>query len=317
MNEVVEKRQQLNTLVLSDGTAASEEAVRAAIRLTQGNGGKLTILTASENFKVHPDDEPPANNFLLQQAWAELPPGLRHVALHIFPWLEEGGVGAVPNAFSYKSFPHQRRRIFWNSDLPDIRIFVAHTDQVEAITSLLDEEHYDLVVVRGKVHSGGWFKQLLTNDISTLLAKRLPASLLVVKSALYTNSTFVLCSNSKESSYRTFGIMRLIAAALTRPVDMLVDEGQDPSELKEWLKRYKLEGIVRYMPANTEDPAKEMIRHVASDQVLVLGDSMRSKQSFTRRLLGSVPQRLVRRAPFSVLISKELADSAFEHSKTL
>lgn len=314
MTDAPEKRQ-LNTLVLSDGTPASEEAVRAAIRLTQANEGKLTILAASESFKVHPEDEPPANTFLLAQGWPELPPGLRHVALDVFRWLADGSMCEMPSAFSYKSFPGQRRRIFWNNELPDVRIVVTHLDTLDALTRMLDEDHFDLVVVRGKVHSGSVIKQIFNRDISTVMASDLPASLLVVKGPIHPDSTFVLCSNSKESSYRTFGIMRLIANGLKRPVDMLVNAGQDPIELKAWLKRYKLEGLVRVMPADSEDPAKEIMRHIPADQVLVLGDSMQSKSWLTRRLRGGVPVRLVRRAPFSVLISKELADSAFEHSK--
>lgn len=311
MTDAPEKRQ-LSTLAISDGTPASEEAIRAAIRLTQANDGKLTILAASENFKVHPEDEPPASTFLLQQGWAELPPGLRHVAMDIFPWLAEGGLCEVPGAFSYKSFPGQRRRIFWNTELPDIRIIVTHLDTLDALTRTLDEEHFDLVVVRGRVHSGSWLKQIFNRDISTVMAAEMPASLLVVKAPVHLDSTFVLCSNSKESSYRTFGIMRLLAQGLKKPVDMLVNAGQDPVELKAWLKRYKLEGIVRVMPADTDDPAKEIMRHIPAEQILVLGDSMQSKSWLTRRLRGGVPVRLVRRAPFSVLISKEMADSSFE-----
>ncbi len=294
-------------LAYTDGSAETAEAVRSAARLVKAGQGRLDILTVTDPLPFKEDqmrrtDLPP-------EEWADLPAGLNTLVQSTLPLLVEEGLIALPETLTFKEEAGNRFSIRLTdvNDQP-LRLWAAYTGSFDAITKLNEDADHDIVV--GSARQPGLLGRLLGKDLTSQLALNLPTSLLVVKEPVHPTTPFVLCSDGSESSKRAFGALRRLVPLLKSNIHILVNEGQDPTGLHDWLAKRGRAGNIMTMPAELEDPAEEIISVIHPGQVLVLGASMRS--TLSKKVQGSVPQEVIRRGSFSVLLSKELPDMTEE-----
>ncbi|MBI1362782.1 MAG: hypothetical protein GC134_02265 [Proteobacteria bacterium] len=290
-------------LSYTDGSPETAEAVRSAARLVKAGKGKLDVLTVTDPLPFK--DEQARRNDIPVTEWQSLPAGLNKLAQSVLPLLAEEGLITIPETLSFKEETSNRYSIrLTDVNGQPLRLWVDYIGSYDAITRLNEEADHDMVVVSAS--SSGLLGRLLGKDLTSQLALNLPTSLLVVKEPVHPTTPFVLCSDGSESSRRAFGALRRLVPLLKSNIHILVNEGQDPSTLHAWLEKRKLAGNIMTMPADLEDPAGEIISMVHPGQVLVLGASMRS--TLAKKMHGSVPQEVIKRGTFSVLLSKELPE---------
>jgi nucleotide-binding universal stress UspA family protein len=297
------QRLSCNFLVYTDGSPQSAEAVRSAARLVKAGKGRLDVLTVADPLPYK--EEAQNRNDIPTADWPSLPAGLEKLAMGILPLLVEEGLTPLPQTLSFREEPDNRYSIrLTDVNGQPLRLWVSYTGSYDAITQLTEEADHDMVVVSAS--SSGLLGRILGKDLTSKLALNLPTSLLVVKEPVHVTTPFVLCSDGSDSSRRAFGALRRLVPLLKSSVHILINEGQDPTPLHAWLDKRHLAGHVMTMPADLEDPAGEIIRIVHPGQVLVLGASLRA--TLAKKVQGSVPQEIIRRGGFSVLLSKELPD---------
>lgn len=301
----------ISILVYTDGTDSSIDAVRSGIRLAAETGGTLDILhTTLAPLETEVEENAPhVGEPLPREKWPELPEGLRHLALDVISWLAAEKLCKVPDEIQIRHHGATLRRVIMEKSKVPIRLWLAYDQPNEALTTLVKENKTDLVIIRGEETS--LLKRLLGNNLAEAMALNLPTSILVIRGPVYPDTPFVIASDGSESSKRTFGILRKILPAIKNPVGMLVKKGADTKDLQDWLAAHKLKGHVETLDVREDgetSPLNEIMDKLPPNRVLVLGASMRN--FILRAFTGSLPLALVRAAPFSVLISKELPDKA-------
>mgnify|MGYP005838577987 CR=1 FL=1 len=311
-----EPEKKLSILVYSDGTDSSIDAVRSGIRLAGATGGTLDILHATDVLLEAELEEnaPHVVEPIPRASWPELPEGLRHLALDVLSWLAAEKLCKIPDEIQIRHQGASLRRILVDNCEVSIRLWLSYADPTEALTSIVKENKVDLAIIRGEETS--LLKRILGRNLAESMALNLSTNILIIRGAIYPDTPFVIASDGSESSKRTFGIMRKITPALKSKVDVLAKKGADTSDLQEWLTAQKLKGDVIELAQVDEgetSPLNEIVEKLPQNRVLVLGASMRS--FFLRAFTGSLPLALVRAAPFSVLISKELPDKADQELK--
>lgn len=311
-----EAEKPLSILVYSDGTENSIDAVRSGIRLAAATGGTLDILHATDApLETELEDKGPhVGEPIPRPSWPDLPEGMRHLALDVLSWLAAEKLCKIPDEIQIRHQGATLRRVLLEECSTPIRLWLSYAEPTEALTTIVKEQKIDLAIIRGEETS--LLKRVLGRNLAESMALNLPTNILVIRGAVYPDTPFVIASDGSESSKRTFGIMRKITPALKAKVDMIVKEKADTSDVQNWLKAQKLKGEVIELE-QTEDgetsPLNQIVDKLPQNRVLVLGASMRS--FFLRAFTGSLPLALVRAAPFSVLISKELPDKADQEIK--
>ena len=310
----VEQEKPLSILAYTDGTKQSIDAVRSGLRLAVATGGALDIIHATD-IPVETEiseDSPHIGEPVPRESWPELPQGLHHLALDVLDWIVEENLCPEPEELEIRHYGTGLRRIRLEESKIPIRLWLAYTSPNEALTTLVKENESDLVIIRGEETS--LLKRLLGHNLAEAVAINLPTNILVIRGAVYPNTPFVIASDGSESSQRTFGILRKLLPAIENPIDMIVKENADTQNLQTWLASHNLKGnVMTHESAENEHattPLNQIIEKIPENCVLVLGASMRN--FILRTFTSSLPLALVRSAPFSVLISKELPDKADE-----
>lgn len=312
-----EPQKPISFLAYSDGTENSVDAVRSGIRMAAATGGTLDILHATQaplETEVA-ENAPHVGEPLPREEWSDLPDGLRHLALDVLSWLAAEKICKVPGEIQIRHHGATLRRVILENAKVPVRLWLSYDLPNEALTKLVKEYETDLVIIRGEETS--MLKRLLGRNLAEAMALNLPTSILVIRGAVYPDTPFVIASDGSESSKRTFGILRKILPAIKNPIGMLVKKGADTQDIQEWLAAQNMKGFVETLEASGDEgetsPLNEIMEKLPQNRVLVLGASMRN--FILRTFTGSLPLALVRAAPFSVLISKELPDKADQEIK--
>lgn len=307
----------LSILAYTDGTDNSIDAVRSGIRLAAKTGGSIDILHAT-SLPVETEIEettPAVGEPIPRKDWIGLPDGLRHLTLDVISWLAAEKVCAIPDDIQIRHQGLTLRRIVLDSGKTPVRLWLSYASPSDALSALVNENKIDLVIVRGEEAS--LLNRLLGKNLAEAMALNLPTNILVIRGAIYSDTRFVIASDGSESSNRAFGILRKIIPAIKKPIGILAKEGADTQDLETWLEAHKRKGkveILKDIEGESEtSPLNNIVDKLPPDRVLVLGASMRN--SILRAFKGSLPLALVRAAPFSVLISKELPDKADQEVK--
>ena len=302
MNKMMNEPQPLNIIAYTDGTHKSVDAVRSAMRLARAAKAELDIIHVAD-APIDPSNLPQPGIPVPRAEWGSLHSCLRHLTIDVISWLAAESFTQTPEAVICKHEGPDLYRLNLDTGKP-VRLWLSYDEPNIALEKLVKKYNADLVVIRGE--ETGILKRILGKSVAEVAALKLPASILVVRSPVYPDTPFVVASDGSESSRRAFGILRKLMPAIRKPIDIILKEGIDGSAIEDWLKESGKNGETLRLDEIGAglSPLRQLLFSMQPGHVLVVGASMRSY--LLRFLQGSVPLSLVRRAPFSVLVSKEI-----------
>jgi len=302
MNEPQKPAKPLNIIAYTDGTLKSVDAVRSAMRLAKAAKAELDILHVAQ-APINPAQLPQPSVTVPRAEWGNLHDCLKHLTIDVISWLAAESFCQTPEGVTCKHEGPDLYRLTLDSVKP-VRLWLSYDEPNEALQKLVNKYEADLVVIRGEETS--ILKRFIGKSVAETAALKLPVSILVVRAPVYPDSPFVIASDGSESSRRAFGIVQKLLPAIRKPIDVLLKEGVDASIIEDWLKENDKKGETHNLDEVGAglSPLRQLMFSMQPGQVLVVGASMRSY--LLRFLHGSLPLSLVRRAPFSVLVSKEI-----------
>jgi nucleotide-binding universal stress UspA family protein len=298
-------------LVYTDGKPDALRALHFAAELKRRLNAELSVITVRSG--THAAEEPPPVGVKLTAGQrTELPQGLQ-ILLHAASALVEEGVLAPIDTIKIRDIP--QGYMFYCEGAADERIafYECFGDFVEAINREVDEHGYSLLIVAPPRR--GRLGQLVSGNTTRELALDLNTSLLVVHGG-GPDSRFLICADGSPSSRRIFPMLMQLLPAIRQPVDMLYVRlpDADPqlvatakSCLKEagkWLTGCRKIGAVNVCESSSR--ADTILEAAGEASIIMMGASLR--HDVYRRMLGSLPMRILERTPSSVLIVKRLPE---------
>ena len=303
MNEPKAPPSPLSIIAYSDGTVKSVDAVRSAMRLARAAKAQLDIIHVAD-APIDPQNLPRPGVPVPRHEWGELHSCLRHLTIDVISWLAAESFTQTPETVTCKHEGPDLYRLNLDTGKP-VRLWLSYDEPNVALDKLVRKYNADLVVIRGE--ETGILKRIMGKSVAEVATLKLPSSILVVRAPVYPDTPFILASDGSESSQRAFGILRKMMPAIRKPIDVILKADVDASAMEDWLEELGKKGETTRLSENDStgmSPLNQLMYAVQPGHVLVVGASMRSY--LLKFLQGSVPLSLVRRAPFSVLVSKEI-----------
>jgi nucleotide-binding universal stress UspA family protein len=201
-----------------------------------------------------------------------------------------------------------------------IAFYVCFGHFVEAINKEVDEHGYSLLIVAPPRR--GRLGHLVAGNTTRELALDLNTSLLVVRGG-GPDSRFLICADGSLSSRRIFPMLNQLLPAIRQPVDMLYVRLPDAEpqivaaaeaclqEAGQWLSACQKIGAVNVLESRSREDT--ILEAAGETSIIMMGGSLR--HDVYRRMLGSLPMRILERTPSSVLIVKRFSEDDLDFMK--
>ena len=298
-------------LVYTDGKPDALRALHFAAKLKRRLNAELSVITVRSG--THASEEPPPIGVkLTADQRTELPHGLQ-ILLHAASVLVDEAVLAPIDTIKIRDIP--QGYMFFCDGAVDERIAFHECfgDFVEVINKEVDEHGHSLLIIAPPRR--GRLGHLVAGNTTRKLALDLNTSLLVVRGG-GPDSRFLICADGSLSSRRIFPMLNQLLPAIRQPVDILYVHLPDAESqiveaaeacLKEagkWLSGCQKVGAVNVSESRSRE---DTILEVAGEgSIIMMGASLR--HDVFRRMLGSLPMRILELTPSSVLIVKRLPE---------
>ena len=305
-------------LVYTDGKPNSLRALHFAAELKRRLNAELSVITIRSG--THASEEPPPVGVkLTADQRTELPQGLQ-ILLRAASALVDEGLLAPIDTIKIRDIP-QGYLFFLDSAVDDrIAFYECFGHLVEAINKEVVEHGYNMLIVapprRGKLG------HLVAGNSTRGLALDLNTSLLVVRGG-GPESRFLICADGSPSCRRIFPMLNQLLPAIGQPVDMLYVRQPDAEpqiveaaesclqEAGKWLTGCQKIGALIVRESRSREDA--ILEAAGEASIIMMGASLR--HDVYRRMLGSLPMRILERTPSSVLIVKRLPEGDPEFMK--
>ena len=308
----------IRLLVYTDGKSDALRALHFAAKLKTRLDAELSVITVRSGTYAA-EEPPPVGVKLTADQRAELPHGLQ-ILFHAASVLVDEAVLAPIDTIKIRDIP--QGHMFFCDGAVDGRIafYECFGHFIEAINKEVDEHGYNLLIVapprRGRI------SHLVAGNTTRELALDLNTSLLVVRGG-GPDSHVLICADGSPSCRRVFPMLMQLLPAIRHPIDMLYVRLPDVESqivaaaeacLKEagkWLSGCQKIGAVNVRESRSRE---DTILEVAGEgSIIMMGGSLR--HDVYRRMLGSLPMRILERTPSSVLIVKQLPEDDPEFMK--
>jgi nucleotide-binding universal stress UspA family protein len=308
----------ISLLVYIDGGPDADSALDFAAELKKRLNADLSVITIRPG--THAAEEPPPIGVSMAAGLrSELPKGLQ-ILLDAAVRLTEKGVLAPFDAITIRDIPKGHMFVCKGNSDERIVFYECFGPFMETLNKEVDEHHYHLVIAapirRGKLG------RLVAGDATHKLALDLHTSLLVVRGG-GPDSRFLVCADGSPSARRQFPLLLQLLPAITQPIDLLCvlspepdpqilqDAGTCLRRAREWLSGCNKLGTITMRESN--NIIETIIEAAGDDSVLMMGGSLR--HDVFRRMLGSMPMRVLEHTPASVLIVKRLPEEDVDFMK--
>jgi nucleotide-binding universal stress UspA family protein len=298
-------------LVYTDGKPDALRALQFAAKLKRRLDAELSVITVRSG--THAAEEPPPVGIkLTADQRTKLPQGLQ-ILLHAASVLVDETVLAPIDTIKIRDI--SQGYMFFCDGTADERIafYECFGHFVEAINKEVDEHGYNLLIVapprRGRLGN------LVAGNTTRELALDLNTSLLVVHGG-GPDSRFLICADGSPSSRRIFPMLKQLLPAIRQPVDILYVRLPDAEpqivaaaescvqEAGRWLSGCQKIGAVNVRESSSR--ADTILEAAGEASIIMMGGSLR--HDVYRRMVGSLPMRILDRTPSSVLIVKQLPE---------
>jgi nucleotide-binding universal stress UspA family protein len=308
----------LKLLVYTDGTPASQEALRFAAALRQRLGAELAVVTVRSGTHAAEEPAPVGRELPLSQR-AQLPQGPRRL-LTALDELVDQDVLARPAGITLRDMPKGHMFVCKGADGTRIPFYELFGPFVEALNREVDEHGYDLLLIAPPRR--GAMGRLVRGDTTRKLALDLHTSMLVVRGG-GPRSRYVVCTDGSAASRRQFSLLGQLLPAISTPVELVcvaTSEMQTSrcqeiqawlQQAQDWLEACGQGGTVAIKKG--QDPVRAILETAGREAIIVLGASLR--HDVYRRVRGSLPLQVLAAAEASVLLVKRPAAAGVEFLK--
>jgi nucleotide-binding universal stress UspA family protein len=299
----------IKLLVYTDGKPDALRALHFAAKLKRRLDAELSVITVRSG--THAAEEPPPVGVKLSaNQRTRLAHGLQ-ILLRAASVLVDEAVLAPIDTIKIRDIP--QGYMFFCDGAVDERIafYECFGHFVEAINKEVDEHGYSLLIVAP--HRRGRLGQLVAGNTTRELALNLNTSLLVVYGG-GPDSRFLICADGSPSSNRIFPMLKQLLPAIQQPIDILfvrlpnaesqIVESAEAclQEAGKWLSGCQKIGAVNVRESRSREDT--ILEAAGEASIIMMGGSLR--HDVYRRMLGSLPMRILERTPSSVLIVKRL-----------
>jgi len=305
-------------LVYTDGKPRALRALHFAAKLKKRLNAELSVITVRSG--THAAEEPPSVGVnLTADQRTKLPKGLQ-ILLHAASALVDEAVLAPIDTIKIRDIP--QGYMFFCDGAVDERIafYECFGHFVEAINKEVDEHGYSLLIVAPPRRSR--LGHLVAGNTTRKLALDLNTSLLVVHGG-GPDSRFLICADGSPSSRRIFPMLKQLLPAIRQPVDFLYVRLPDANpqivaaaearlqEAGQWLSACQKIGAVNVLESRSREHT--ILEAAGEASIIMMGGSLR--HDVDRRMLGSLPMRILERTPSSVLIVKRFSEDDLDFMK--
>jgi nucleotide-binding universal stress UspA family protein len=306
----------INLLVYTDGKKRSESALHFAAALTHRLSGELSVITVRPGTHAAEDPPPVGVPFEIKER-SMVSHGL-NILIDAAEVLSGRGLFEMPGSVTIQDMPHGHMFVCKSGADRRVSFYECFGGFVETLNDLVDKKACDLLIIaptrRGRI------QRMMVGDTTRKLLLDLHTSLLVVRRG-GPDSRFVACADGRLSSRRLFPLLQRLLPAIQMPVDMICVKKPDADAgnvrkaeecmryAEAWLEKCGRKGTVHLLEG--QDRAQLIMEAAGDGSVIVMGASLR--HDVLRRMLGSLPMRVLARSECSVLVAKlpPEADSDF------
>jgi nucleotide-binding universal stress UspA family protein len=297
----------IKLLAYTDGKSAAVGALQFAAELAKRLDAELAVITVRPG--THAAEEPPPVGVALQLPQrTSLPGGLRALT-HAMQILTANGALAPSTDITIRDIAKGHMFVCSTPDGRRVPFYECFGHLVETLNNEVDAHGYDLLII-APPRRGKWGRRIIGNT-TRRLALDLHTSLLVVRDG-GPDSRYLVCADGSAASRRQFPLLERLLPAITTVELLCVQQPDDApaavraamdslGEAQTWLARHGKSVAVTLKQGGR---AEELVLEAAgNDAVIVMGASLR--HDVYRRLMGSLPLRVLARTSSSVLLAKQ------------
>jgi nucleotide-binding universal stress UspA family protein len=297
----------IRLLAYTDGRPAASKALGFAAALAKRLEAQLAVITVRSGTHAA-EDPPPVGGALPLARRADLPRGM-HVLVQAAETLAVAGVLEMPAAITIRDIPKGHMFVCNAPGGRRIAFYECFGHLVETLNREVDEHGYHLLII-AQPRRGRWGDRIVGNP-ARKLALDLHTSLLVVRGG-GPDSRYLVCTDGSASSRRQLPLLRQLLPAIASPLQLLwvrrpgrpaaevLAARESLDQVAGWLARCGKPPAVQ--ATEGEGVAERILAAAGEDAVIMLGASLR--HDVYRRLVGSLPLRILARTPSSVLLAK-------------
>ena len=308
----------IRLLVYTDGKPEALRALHFAAKLKRRLDAELSVITVRSG--THAAEEPPPVGVkLTADQRSKLPRGLQ-ILFHAASALIDEEVLAPIDTIKIRDIS-QGHMFYCDGAIGDrIAFYECFGHFVEEINKEVDEHGYNLLIVAPPRRSR--LSHLVGGNTTRELALDLNTSLLVVRGG-GPDSHFLICADGSPSCRRIFPLLNQLLPAIRHPIDMLYVRQPDVDsqiveaaksclrEAGRWLSGCRKIGRVNVRDSHSREDT--ILEAAGKASIIMMGASLR--HDIYRRMLGSLPMRILHRTSSSVLIVKRLPEDDPEFMK--
>jgi nucleotide-binding universal stress UspA family protein len=303
----------IKLLVYTDGKPEAARALHFAAALKKRLSADLSVITVRSGTSAA-EEPPPVGAKLTVDKKPMLPHRGLRTLLEAASVLVDEGVLAPIHSIQIRDIP--QGHVFVCNGVADdcIAFYECFGPFVEAINREVDEHGYCLLIAA--LPRRGRIDRLMVGSTERKLALDLHTSLLVVRGG-GPDSRFLVCADGSPSAQRLFPMLKQLLPAIQEPIDILCISSPDmPPQLlkdaeaylqwaRDWLIECQKLGLVALR--ESQDRSETILQIAGENSIIMMGSSLR--HDVYRRILGSLPMRILESTPSSVLLVKRIPES--------
>ncbi|MFH1103047.1 MAG: universal stress protein [Pseudomonadota bacterium] len=297
----------LKILVYTDGRPESTKALYVAAELKQRMAVEMGVITVRSG--THATEKIPLLGVGLPLSKeAELPPGIQMLAKALKE-LTHAGLFSTQQSITVQEVSRGHLFVCNTRSGEPVHFFEKFGHTIEELNHEVAESHDNLVIVSLKRR--GTLGHIAIGDPARALALDLHTSIFIARGGGL-DSRFLICADGSPSSRRIFPLLRSIIPAIGGPVIVLwvrtprINDREVAAakrcleEARQWLNGCGKE--IQLIEIEGERPLEIILEQAKDDSVVVMGSSL--KHDLLRRMLGSLPIKVLSQTKSSVLLVK-------------
>jgi nucleotide-binding universal stress UspA family protein len=307
-----ETRQMIKLLVYTDAKPEAARALHFAAALKKRLSAELNIITIRSSTSAA-EEPPPVGAKLTVDQKPMLPHGGLRILLEAASVLIAEGVLSPIHSIQIRDIP--QGHVFVCNGVADDRVafYECFGPFVETINREVDEHGYGLLIAA--LPRRGRMCRLMVGSTARKLALDLHTSLLVVRGG-GPDSRYLVCADGSPSAQRLFPMLNQLLPAIQEPIDILCISSPDMSpqlikdaeaylqRARDWLFECRKLGFVAQR--ESQDRRETILQIAGENSVIMMGSSLR--HDVYKRILGSLPMRILESTPSSVLLVKRIPE---------
>jgi nucleotide-binding universal stress UspA family protein len=315
---MTESKTMLKILVYTDGRPEAAKALRFGAELKKRLAAEMAIITVRSSTHATEDPTPTGVDFPLDNRHA-LSVGLQRL-IGAVDVLTDESLFDPQLSVNIRAVPHGHLFICTTPAGERIAFYERFGHFIEALNHVVEDHRYDLLIIAPPRRSVLW--RFLLGDTTRKLALDLHTSILVARGG-NPNSRYLVCADGSPSARRQFPLLKMLLPTIRGPLELIWAKPPNTSEEKiraaeeclqlatNWLENCDKYNIIRKLEG--DNPTDLILRAASGDAVIMMGASLR--HDFYKRMLGSLPIKILSRTESSMILVKLPPDADRDYFK--